>query len=91
MGSPETNFARSALQAQEIAQSVHRRASCVESETGNISGGYQLRRSPFVQRQMAKGKRFERQRTNTMQVNSSGEGLSARDTKIEIELVDSAA
>mmetsp|Transcript_14275 Transcript_14275/g.17966 ORF Transcript_14275/g.17966 Transcript_14275/m.17966 type:complete len:93 (-) Transcript_14275:203-481(-) len=27
-----------------------------------IHGGYQMRRSPFVQRQMAKGKRFDRRR-----------------------------
>ena len=27
-----------------------------------VHGGYQMRRSPFVQRQMAKGKRFDRRR-----------------------------
>ena len=27
-------------------------------------GGYQLRRSPFVQRQMAKGKRFDKPKQN---------------------------
>lgn len=59
------------MHASEIAKTVNRRVSLVESE----ASGYQLRRSPFVQRQMAKGKRYDRLRTSAA-IKDSGEAYT---------------
>ena len=50
-------YVLSAMHASEIARSVNMQANLEDQEGYS---GYQMRRSPFVQRQMAKGKRFDK-------------------------------
>ena len=55
-----------------------------------IHGGYQMRRSPFVQRQMAKGKRFDRRRetlTGVPQSSMVNEEDQALTRSSEVELI----
>ena len=54
-----SSLRKTALLASEIATNTNRNNSQAESE----QHVYAMRRSPFIQRQMAKGKRFDRSAT----------------------------
>ena len=68
--------------------------SQVEQDNGLIQGGYQVRRSPFVQRQMAKGKRldsFRRQTLTKDKADSKGDNSRNISGKLdESEEIDKA-
>ena len=64
------SYLKSAQFASEIARNVNQDSML---SARSQASEYQIRRSPFVQRLMAKGKRFDR---NTVVSNSSGNAQS---------------